>query len=109
MVKGETGGALKVDGQFRQFLARPHRDQLVERALRAGRHPRLHHQPGADVDRIEPGAHCVVAGDLLADTAVLYRRTAIDPHLFRQRSEEHTSELQSLMRISSAVSCLKKK
>src|SRR3546814_8220417 len=26
----------------------------------------------------------------------------------RSRSEEHTSELQSLMRISSAVSCLKK-
>src|SRR3546814_7729075 len=32
-------------------------------------------------------------------------------HLFRipQRSEEHTSELQSLMRISYAVFCLKKK
>src|SRR3546814_3724937 len=29
------------------------------------------------------------------------------PH--RQRSEEHTSELQSLMRISYAVFCLKKK
>src|SRR3546814_3672434 len=28
---------------------------------------------------------------------------------FRWRSEEHTSELQSLMRISSAVFCLKKK
>src|SRR3546814_5921351 len=28
---------------------------------------------------------------------------------FRQRSEEHTSELQSLMRISYAVLCLKKK
>src|SRR3546814_5126346 len=27
----------------------------------------------------------------------------------RERSEEHTSELQSLMRISSAVFCLKKK
>src|SRR3546814_1571395 len=27
----------------------------------------------------------------------------------RQRSEEHTSELQSLMRITSAVLCLKKK
>src|SRR3546814_6399781 len=27
----------------------------------------------------------------------------------KQRSEEHTSELQSLMRISSAVFCLKKK
>src|SRR3546814_2311700 len=30
-----------------------------------------------------------------------------DPH--RSRSEEHTSELQSLMRISYAVFCLKKK
>src|SRR3546814_1797618 len=29
--------------------------------------------------------------------------------LFEQRSEEHTSELQSLMRISYAVFCLKKK
>src|SRR3546814_6488747 len=29
--------------------------------------------------------------------------------LFLERSEEHTSELQSLMRISSAVFCLKKK
>src|SRR3546814_9690067 len=29
--------------------------------------------------------------------------------LWRQRSEEHTSELQSLMRISYAVFCLKKK
>src|SRR3546814_10018372 len=28
---------------------------------------------------------------------------------FKQRSEEHTSELQSLMRISYAVFCLKKK
>src|SRR3546814_5760228 len=29
--------------------------------------------------------------------------------LFRRRSEEHTSELQSLMRISYAVFCLEKK
>src|SRR3546814_6712317 len=34
------------------------------------------------------------------------RRVARDP---RVRSEEHTSELQSLMRISYAVFCLKKK
>src|SRR3546814_5970894 len=34
-------------------------------------------------------------------------RTAIEQAL--QRSEEHTSELQSLMRISYAVFCLKKK
>src|SRR3546814_9779347 len=31
------------------------------------------------------------------------------PYLLRMRSEEHTSELQSLMRISYAVFCLKKK
>src|SRR3546814_6862555 len=30
-------------------------------------------------------------------------------HLYRKRSEEHTSELQSLMRISYAVICLTKK
>src|SRR3546814_5447807 len=30
-------------------------------------------------------------------------------HQLRRRSEEHTSELQSLMRISYAVFCLKKK
>src|SRR3546814_4173295 len=30
-------------------------------------------------------------------------------HLIQERSEEHTSELQSLMRISYAVFCLKKK
>src|SRR3546814_1281464 len=30
-------------------------------------------------------------------------------HIYQPRSEEHTSELQSLMRISYAVFCLKKK
>src|SRR3546814_6348156 len=32
-----------------------------------------------------------------------------DPEALKNRSEEHTSELQSLMRISYAVFCLKKK
>src|SRR3546814_7143193 len=35
--------------------------------------------------------------------------TAPDPAELARRSEEHTSELQSLMRISYAVLCLKKK
>src|SRR3546814_16134987 len=35
--------------------------------------------------------------------------SAADSCLVRNRSEEHTSELQSLMRISYAVFCLKKK
>src|SRR3546814_5704063 len=50
------------------------------------------------------------------DGAGQLRRYAIDradipdlPGLLDERSEEHTSELQSLMRISYAVFCLKKK
>src|SRR3546814_7491336 len=37
------------------------------------------------------------------------RRRAVTRSSRRKRSEEHTSELQSLMRISYAVFCLKKK
>src|SRR3546814_2081613 len=40
------------------------------------------------------------------DTFPLFRQFCCSNHL---RSEEHTSELQSLMRISYAVFCLKKK
>src|SRR3546814_6235165 len=36
-------------------------------------------------------------------------RSEVDPEASAARSEEHTSELQSLMRISYAVFCLKKK
>src|SRR3546814_15155548 len=41
--------------------------------------------------------------------AVQFPRRRQEPGHVRQRSEEHTSELQSLMRISYAVFCLKKK
>src|SRR3546814_5716907 len=40
---------------------------------------------------------------------VLAVRSVAMEDLFHHRSEEHTSELQSLMRISYAVFCLKKK
>src|SRR3546814_6388411 len=43
----------------------------------------------------------------LAEDFAGHRR--IHPHRREDRSEEHTSELQSLMRISYAVFCLKKK
>src|SRR3546814_9022395 len=45
----------------------------------------------------------------LADVAVGHAIADAHVHGFRKRSEEHTSELQSLMRISYAVFCLKKK
>src|SRR3546814_2060965 len=44
--------------------------------------------------------------DAAAGTMSFFRHVSI---LTRLRSEEHTSELQSLMRISYAVFCLKKK
>src|SRR3546814_6652460 len=47
-----------------------------------------------------------------ADTMVFHADTASGPDgaiIANGRSEEHTSELQSLMRISYAVFCLKKK
>src|SRR3546814_10029340 len=45
---------------------------------------------------------------LNTDTAAL-QPVSINIHISIERSEEHTSELQSLMRISYAVFCLKKK
>src|SRR3546814_3395279 len=42
-------------------------------------------------------------------TEVFPGQEVIDRTLINTRSEEHTSELQSLMRISYAVFCLKKK
>src|SRR3546814_7331127 len=39
----------------------------------------------------------------------VYAMDTMQPNAFATRSEEHTSELQSLMRISYAVFCLKKK
>src|SRR3546814_6783450 len=53
------------------------------------------------------------SGEVIADAARmlgLQRTTLIEKmRKYQIRSEEHTSELQSLMRISSAVFCLKKK
>src|SRR3546814_3599900 len=63
----------------------------------------------------EDGTDEVIGGYLLQDGEVVpvtggERRVARDDqHRPSGRSEEHTSELQSLMRISYAVFCLKKK
>src|SRR3546814_871140 len=51
----------------------------------------------------------VLADELVTVFAVNQARRTITVLLRKTRSEEHTSELQSLMRISYAVFCLKKK
>src|SRR3546814_3631925 len=93
---------------------------LTQRAVAAGElpprdalHPsrRLGAAPVSDGDAVSgmPAA----AGQLVAASADLYRRVArldaAQSDAASPRSEEHTSELQSLMRISYAVFCLKKK
>src|SRR3546814_5971775 len=44
-----------------------------------------------------------------ASAAELFRQVYTDPQIAGSRSEEHTSELQSLMRITYAVFCWKQK
>src|SRR3546814_6278643 len=59
------------------------------------------------LDIVDESALVSVALDLRLVAAVIGDR---DPEAaIEERSEEHTSELQSLMRISYAVFCLKKK
>src|SRR3546814_3506948 len=64
-----------------------------------GRASRRWHAPWSDCNR-SPPVRCVSVG---TKSRVWTRRAGA------RRSEEHTSELQSLMRISYAVFCLKKK
>src|SRR3546814_6592030 len=83
------------------------------------------HQPNAEEEREEHHRQHVVLAhrveEIIGDDGddrlhsrfrfmrALDDRTGARGALCQQRSEEHTSELQSLMRISYAVFCLKKK
>src|SRR3546814_3355147 len=58
---------------------------------------------------VEDGAALGKRGDREANALILARLAIERPDDAVLRSEEHTSELQSLMRISYAVFCLKKK
>src|SRR3546814_5803848 len=75
---------------FRSVAEEP-RDQFAE----GRRHQCAHREAGVDVREVRARG-CVEA-------------TRSRLQVRRNRSEEHTSELQSLMRISYAVFCLKKK
>src|SRR3546814_2042617 len=93
---------------------RAEHDQVDLGGLDAGRFHRTHGGVvrevaggfafGRDVALADAGAR----GDPLVAGVDDLRQVVVGEHLFR-RSEEHTSELQSLMRISYAVFCLKKK
>src|SRR3546814_10715114 len=95
------------------------RDLYQEVILDHGRHPRNHrHPPAANRqargynplcgDQVTIYLQTDAEGRIL-DVAFEGRGCAISMASASMRSEEHTSELQSLMRISYAVFCLKKK
>src|SRR3546814_2046244 len=89
-----------LDRADRQILDRRIGDEdiaVAELERRAARGPIGLPQAEIVDDEIEPAFGAVVVGD------------PADRLAARIRSEEHTSELQSLMRISYAVFCLKKK
>src|SRR3546814_1075867 len=82
----------------------------VEVAEVASAQPAVDQGRGGRLRRVPVPGHDIVAAG--TDLAGLARRsfTAVhSPHPDLDRSEEHTSELQSLMRISYAVFCLIKK
>src|SRR3546814_9224670 len=79
-----------------------------------------HRECGVEEDDASPAAHPSRRCDPPARASIgqgnsggvlcpPYTRNASCSQCIRSRSEEHTSELQSLMRISYAVFCLKKK
>src|SRR3546814_6061422 len=75
----------------------------VEEIVPAGSFDPDHvHTPGIYVDRI-------IEGPSYEKRIEFLTTRPRDDAAVRMRSEEHTSELQSLMRISYAVFCLKKK
>src|SRR3546814_10111154 len=90
LIAGEVGGCATAEVQLSE-LAR-----TIEQFA-------LHGNLALEVFEVLDGALGLVGDDLVAG-AVIAKALAE-----RNRSEEHTSELQSLMRISYAVFCLKKK
>src|SRR3546814_5516585 len=98
-----VGGGVDVAGQALQL------DADRQAALQFGQQvARLGHREGAGRD--EQDMVCFYSPVFRVDDSALDQRQQVALHaLAADRSEEHTSELQSLMRISYAVFCLKKK
>src|SRR3546814_2691095 len=84
-------------------IARPHVDNVVGGCRHVQRHSK---RLGHIVDVDEVPAFLAILEDV--NIATLLERVGKDRQDAGIRSEEHTSELQSLMRISYAVFCLTK-
>src|SRR3546814_6254663 len=107
-VPGDRGvRARRLDREGRGHRGR--RGRLPGQAVPDGRAGRARARPGAARRRqaVAGDRNRAAAPGYGAHERLVRRRAGAD--LAARRSEEHTSELQSLMRISYAVFCLKKK
>src|SRR3546814_947631 len=80
----------------------------VDKTNQLDRNPRLYQLQRVDARFINTGMMITLSGDFVSDSLADGRVVSGVGGQYN-RSEEHTSELQSLMRISYAVFCLKKK
>src|SRR3546814_5224775 len=92
----------KAGGQPRPFLLR-----MWQGSVAVGEWPRSYEAQVREAYLANPVAQRAVR--LMAESVAWRRSIRLCERFTGQRSEEHTSELQSLMRISYAVFCLKKK
>src|SRR3546814_5334432 len=96
-----------------QLVDRAHRFEIARGLLEVAhrlRRPLAIHLQVAQVGVHARHGQCVAAAQQLHACAAEVGQRLLEAPLRRtRRSEEHTSELQSLMRISYAVFCLKKK
>src|SRR3546814_5356710 len=96
----EQGWSVTLEGQ--QLSALPTRSQAVESATgHAGDRFAITGEPIGVVLRLACGSEVLICQHERPSTKAAIGGNALTP-----RSEEHTSELQSLMRISYAVLCL---
>src|SRR3546814_1555199 len=96
-------------GAYRRRNARLE-NQAAERAHPLGRRTFiLSAGPGVEGDQIDLRVQAILFDQPDQLARILVAVILVFQHHIFERSEEHTSELQSLMRISYAVFCLKKK
>src|SRR3546814_589922 len=98
------GNALDGRGIHKDWMPLSAMDPDMARAAIAGEDAKFCSHHGFDFEAIEDAYHRNARGKRIRGGSTISQQTAKNA-----RSEEHTSELQSLMRISYAVFCLKKK
>src|SRR3546814_1045854 len=102
--RGFRTGGLRTRGHLRENSPGGSRVWLADRE---GTGPGVQRPVGIGGLHKEEGSFVAQETSLVSGIAGRYATALFD--MARDRSEEHTSELQSLMRISYAVFCLKKK